>query len=61
MTFCEANALKPEGRNRFYDRVRSYHAAITDGRVLDSKGNSVQGFHGISLISAEQPADESNE
>ena len=61
VTFCEANALKPEGRNRFYDRVRSYHAAITDGRVLDSKGNSVQGFHGISLISAEQPADESNE
>lgn len=61
MSFCEANALKPEGRNRFYDRVRSYNAAITDGRVLDSKGNSVQGFHGISLVSAEQSEDESNE
>lgn len=59
--FCDANALKPEGRNRFYDRVRSSNAAITDGRVLDSKGNSVQGFHGISLVSAEQPEDESNE
>ncbi len=59
--FCDANALKPEGRNRFYDRVRSYNAAITDGRVPDSKGNSVQGFHGISLVSAEQSEDESNE
>lgn len=61
VAFCEANALKPEGRNHFYDRVRSYNASITDGRVPDSKGNSVQGFHGISLVSAEQPEDESNE
>lgn len=61
VAFCEANALKPEGRNRFYDRVRSYNAAITDGRVPDSKGNSVQGLHGLSLESAEQPEDESNE
>ena len=61
LAFCDANALKPEGRNRFYDRVRSYHAAITDGRVPDSKGNSVQGFHGISLVSAEQPEDEDND
>lgn len=61
LAFCEANALKPEGRNRFYDRVRGYNATITDGRVLDAKGNSVQGFHGISLISAEQPEDESND
>ena len=59
--FCDANALKPEGRNHFYDRVRSYNAAITDGRVPDSKGNSVQGFNGISLVSAEQSEDESGE
>lgn len=48
--FCKANALKPEGRNTFYDKVRNYNASITDGRVPDSSGNSVQGFHGISLI-----------
>ena len=51
--FCEANALKPEGRNRFYDQVRAFNAQITDGRVLDTKGNSVQGFHGIALKSAD--------
>ncbi len=54
VAFCEANALRAEGRNRFYDRVRSYNAAITDGRVLDSKGNSVQGFHGVALKPADQ-------
>ena len=48
--FCKANALKPEGRNRFYDKVRNYDASITDGRVPDSTGNSVQGFRGISFI-----------
>ncbi len=58
--FCDANALKPESRNRFYDHVRNYNPAITDGRVPDSKGNSVQGFHGISLVSSEQSEDESN-
>ena len=59
--FCDENALKPESRNRFYDRVRGFSSAITDGRAPDSKGNSVQGFHGISLVSAEQPEDESND
>ena len=54
VAFCEANALKPEGRNRFYDRVRSYNAAITDGRVPDFNGNSVQGFHGVALKSDDQ-------
>ena len=53
MAFCKANALKAEGRNRFYDKVRNYAASITDGRVPDSAGNSVQGFHGISLIGGE--------
>lgn len=53
-TFCKANALKPEGRNTFYDKVRSYDASITDGRASDSAGNSVQGFHGISLIGGDQ-------
>lgn len=48
--FCKANALKPDGRNSFYDKVRNYDASITDGRAPDSSGNSVQGFHGISLI-----------
>lgn len=48
--FCKANALKPDGRNSFYERVRNFDATITDGRVPDSSGNSVQGFHGISLI-----------
>lgn len=53
IAFCKANALKPEGRNTFYDKVRNYDASITDGRALDSAGNSVQGFHGISLIGGE--------
>lgn len=61
--FCKANALKPEGRNRFYDKVRNYDSSITDGRAPDSNGNSVQGFHGISLIGGERQAtdDESDE
>jgi len=61
--FCKANALKPESRNRFYDKVRNYDASITDGRVPDSTGNSVQGFCGISFISGECQAtdDESDE
>lgn len=50
MAFCKANALKPEGRNTFYDKVRNYDASITDGRAPDSTGNSVQGFHGILLV-----------
>lgn len=54
--FCKANALKPEGRNTFYDKVRNYDASITDGRAPDSAGNSVQGFHGISLIGGEYQA-----
>lgn len=53
IAFCKANALKPEGRNTFYDKVRNYDASITDGRAPDSAGNSVQGFHGISLIGGE--------
>ena len=53
MAFCKANALKPEGRNRFYDKVRNYSSSIADGRAPDSAGNSVQGFHGIYLIGGE--------
>lgn len=52
--FCKANALKPDGRNSFYDKIRNYDASISDGRAPDSSGNSVQGFHGISLISGER-------
>ena len=63
MAFCKANALKPEGRNTFYDKVRNYSSSITDGRAPDSAGNSVQGFHGISLIGGESQVtdDESDE
>ena len=63
MAFCKANALKPEGRNTFYDKVRNYNASITDGRASDAAGNSVQGFHGISLIGGKHQAadDESDE
>lgn len=63
LAFCKANALKPEGRNTFYDKVRNYEASITDGRAPDSAGNSVQGFHGISLIGGESQVtdDESDE
>lgn len=53
-SFCNANALKPDGRNSFYDKVRNYSASITDGRAPDSSGNPVQGFHGISLIGGER-------
>ena len=53
VAFCKANALKPEGRNTFYDKVRNYSSSITDGRAPDSAGNSVQGFHGIALIGGE--------
>ena len=53
VAFCKANALKPEGRNTFYDKVRNYDASITDGRAPDSAGNSVQGFCGISLLGGE--------
>jgi len=61
--FCKANALKPEGRNTFYDKVRNYDSSITDDRAPDSAGNSVQGFHGISLIGGESQVtdDESDE
>ncbi len=51
--FCKANALKADGRNTFYDKVRNYNASITDGRAPDSTGNSVQAFLGISLIGGE--------
>ena len=62
LAFCKANALKPEGRNTFYDKVRNYDASITDGRAPDSAGNSVQGFHGISLIGSEsQVTDEESD
>lgn len=50
ISFCKSNALKPDGRNSFYEKVRNYNASITDGRAPDSSGNSVQGFHGLSLI-----------
>lgn len=57
--FCDANALKPETRNRFYARVRNYDNGIKDGRVVDKTGSSVQGFHGIALCNAEiQPKNE---
>ena len=57
--FCDANALKPETRNRFYARVRNYDNGIKDGRVVDKTGSSVQGFHGIALCNAEiQPENE---
>ena len=61
--FCKANALKAEGRNRFYDKVRNYDTSIRDGRAPDAAGNSVQGFHGISFIGGECQAtdDESDE
>lgn len=52
--FCERNALKPDSRNAFYDKVRNYSSKIADGRAPDSSGNSVQGFHGIELISTEE-------
>lgn len=63
IAFCKANALKPEGRNRFYDKVRNYNASITDGRAPDCAGNSVQGFLGLSLIGGESQVtdDESEE
>lgn len=63
MAFCKANALKAEGRNRFYDKVRNYAASITDGRAPDSAGNSVQGFHEIALVGGESQVtdDESEE
>ena len=54
MAFCKANALKAEGRNTFYDKVRNFDASITNGRAPDSAGNSVQGFHGISLKGGER-------
>jgi phage/plasmid primase, P4 family, C-terminal domain len=52
--FCKANALEAEGRNSFYAKVRNYDASITDGRAPDGSGNSVRGFHGISLISGKR-------
>ena len=62
VAFCKANALKSEGRNTFYAKVRNYDASITDGRAPDSDGNSVQGFHGISLIgSTSQVTDEESD
>ena len=51
ISFCKSNALKPDGRNSFYEKVRNFNASITDGRAPDGSGNSVQGFHGISIIS----------
>ena len=54
VSFCKANALKPDGRNTFYDRVQNYNVSIKDGRAPDSSGNLVRGFHGISLIEGER-------
>ena len=51
--FCDANALKPETRNRFYARVRNFDTGIKDSRVVDKNGSSVQGFRGIALCNAE--------
>ena len=61
--FCKANALNPVGRNTFYSKVRNYSSSITDGRAPDAAGNSVQGFHGISLVGGKHQAydDESDE
>lgn len=63
IAFCKANALSPVGRNTFYDKVRNYNASIVDGRAPDAAGNSVQGFHGISLIGGEhqKSADDESE
>ena len=49
---CKANALKPDGRNTFYDKVRNFDVSITDGRAPDRSGNSVQEFHGIAIVSS---------
>lgn len=35
VSYCKANALKPDGRNSFYDKVRNYNSSITDGRAPD--------------------------
>lgn len=64
LAFCKANALTPVGRNTFYNKVRNYSSSIIDGRAPDAAGNSVQGFHGISLIGGEHQQstdDESDE
>lgn len=39
VSFCNANALKPDGRNTFYDKVRNFDVSITDGRAFDSTGS----------------------
>lgn len=63
VAFCRANALTPESDKSFYGKVKAYSPSISRGRAPDINGNSVRGFHGISLIGGESQAtdDESDE
>lgn len=54
IAFCRANALTPDSDKSFYSKVMAYDPLIRRGRAPDINGNSVRGFHGISLIGGER-------
>ena len=53
VAFCRANALTSESDKSFYGKVMAFNPSIKRGRAPDINGNSVRGFHGISLIGGE--------
>ncbi len=53
LAFCRANALTPESDRSFYGKVKAYAPSIRRGRAPDINGNLVRGFHGISLVGAD--------
>ena len=54
LAFCRANALTPDSDKTFYGKVKAYNPLIRRGRAPDINGNSVRGFHGISLLVGDQ-------
>lgn len=64
VAFCRANALTPESDKSFYGKIMAFNPSIRRGRVPDINGNLVRGFHGISLVGADDHTidnDESDE
>ena len=53
LAFCRANALTPDSDKTFYGKVLAFNPLIHRGRAPDINGNSVRGFHGISLKGVE--------
>ena len=47
-SWCAENGLQSDGQKTFYAHVRTFSAAITEGKV-NADGSRVNGFRGIAL------------